>query len=80
MEEETTIGLGIRLLKAITKLILFLVSICILILCGITGVFMIAHIALGVFDYYLTVDKFTAGVALILLLRFLLFAKINKKS
>lgn len=80
MEEETKIRLGISLIKVICKLIVFLVSIGFLILCGITGVFMIAHVALGVFDYYLTVDKFIAGVVLILLIRFLLFAKINKKS
>lgn len=80
MEEKTTIGLGIRLLKAIIKLISYSVTLGILMLSTLAVIFIVAHWALGVFDYYLTVDKFIAGTALILLIRFMLFDKINKKS
>ena len=80
MEEENINDLTLRLIKVIVKIILFVVGMCVLILSGIAGVFIVAHIALGVFDYYLTVDKFAAGVVIILLIRLLLFAKINKKS
>lgn len=78
--EENVNDLTLRLVRVIIKIILFVVGMGVLFLSGITVIFMIAHIALGVFDYYLTVDKFAAGVTLILLIRFLLFAKINKKS
>lgn len=78
--EENVNDLTLRLVRVIIKIIVFVVVCGVLILSGITGVFIVAHIALGVFDYYLTVDKFAAGVVLILLIRLLLFAKINKKS
>lgn len=78
--EENVNDLTLRLVRVIIKIILFVVGMCVLFLSGITVIFMIAHIALGVFDYYLTVDKFAAGVVLILLIRLLLFGKINKKS